>query len=330
VTWATVQEFSEEQVAQLLAPPKVIAALEDSFRRDYRKTVWMPPRTHLEIPSLGVLLIMPCHDREQGRMGIKLVLVRNHSTASGETVRATYFLLDPETAAVQAVVAANRLTEVRTAAASALATKYLARPDSATLGVFGTGRQARAHIQVLPAVRAFRRVLVCGSTPERSQAFVRQWPAQQNITLEPADAHHCLAEADVVCTCTTSRVPLFDGRRLRPGTHLNLVGAFQPQAREVDDEAIRRARVVVDTYEGALAEAGDLLQPLERGVIRREHIAADLHELVSGKKPGRRSAQEITLFKSVGFAFEDLVAAALVCEQDSSAEGQNRSDKTGG
>jgi ornithine cyclodeaminase/alanine dehydrogenase-like protein (mu-crystallin family) len=227
-------------------------------------------------------------------------------------------------------VAANRLTEVRTAAASALATKYLARPDSTNLGIFGTGRQARAHIRVLPAVREFRRVLVCGSSPARSQAFVRQLSTEQNLKIEPADARRCVVESDVVCTCTTSQVSLFDGRWLRPGTHLNLVGAFQPNAREVDDETIRRSRVVVDTYEGALAEAGDLLIPLRRGVIGREHITANLHEIISGKKPGRQSAEEITLFKSVGFAFEDLVTAKLVCEQDLSAPGQNCSGKAGG
>ncbi|HKZ53545.1 MAG TPA: ornithine cyclodeaminase family protein [Candidatus Acidoferrales bacterium] len=324
-----MREFSEEQVAQLLVPARVIAALEESLRHNYRKSVWMPPRTHVDVPSLGVLLIMPCQDRERGGLGIKLVLVRNRPTAGGETVRATYFLLDSETAEVKAVVAANRLTEMRTAATSAVATKYLARLDSTTLGVFGTGRQARVHIQVLPEVRKFRRVLVCGSSPQRSQAFVRQLSPEQALTIEAADARRCIAESDVVCTCTTSQIPLFEGRWLRPGTHLNLVGAFQPNAREVDDETIRRSRVVVDTYEGALAEAGDLLIPLERGVIRREHIGADLHEIVSGKRPGRQSAEEITVFKSVGFALEDLVTAKLVCEQDFSAPGQTRSDKTG-
>ncbi len=120
-----------------------------------------------------------------------------------------------------------------------------------------------------------------------------------------------MRESDVLCTCTTANEPLFDGRLLRPGTHLNLVGTFQDRTREVDDETVKRARVVVDTYEGAMAEAGDLLIPLRNGVIARDHILADLHELASGRKTGRTAPDDITLFKSVGCALEDLVTAML-------------------
>jgi ornithine cyclodeaminase/alanine dehydrogenase-like protein (mu-crystallin family) len=234
-----------------------------------------------------------------------------------DTVQATYLWLDPDTMETRAIMAANTLTDVRTAATSAVATKYLARPEAGTLGIFGTGRQARAHIQILARGFKFRRVLVCGSRPERSQEFARQLSQENELAIEPVEARDCVAESDVICTCTTSKVPLFDGGWVRPGTHLNLVGAFQPNAREVDDETIRRARVVVDTYEGALAEAGDLLIPLDQGVITRDHISADLHEIVSGKKVSRRSPDEITLFKSVGCALEDLVTAKLVYDQAS-------------
>jgi ornithine cyclodeaminase len=132
------------------------------------------------------------------------------------------------------------------------------------------------------------------------------------ITVEPANAETLARESDVLCTCTPSPTPLFDGSWLRPGTHLNLAGAFQPETREVDDITVKRSYVVVDAYGGALQEAGDLLIPLKNGTINRSHIAADLHEIASGKKPGRKSAYSITLFKSVGCALEDLVAAQLV------------------
>jgi ornithine cyclodeaminase len=131
-------------------------------------------------------------------------------------------------------------------------------------------------------------------------------------TVESVYSRACAAESDVLCTCTTSHKPLFDGHLLRPGTHLNLVGAFQPHTREVDDITIQRSRVIVDTYEGALAEAGDLLLPLKAGIIVRSHILADLHQLVSQKPVIRRGPDDITLFKSVGCALEDLVAAELV------------------
>jgi ornithine cyclodeaminase/alanine dehydrogenase-like protein (mu-crystallin family) len=182
------------------------------------------------------------------------------------------------------------------------------------LGVFGCGRQARAHLRILPLVRSFERLLVCGSDPAQTQQFANEIGSELKVKVEATDARTCVEQSDVICTCTTAREPLFDGAWVRPGTHLNLVGAFQPEAREVDDATIQRARVVVDTYDGALAESGDLLIPLRRGVISREHLAADLHQLVCGGKPGRSSLEEITVFKSLGCALEDLVAANLVAE----------------
>ena len=174
------------------------------------------------------------------------------------------------------------------------------------------GRQARAHIQVLPLVRRFERVLVCGNHPAQAREFATQMSQEINRPVESVDAQACATQSDVLCTCTTSQVPLFDGKLLRPGTHLNLVGAFQPHAREVDSRTVKRARVVVDTYDGALAEAGDLLLPVKEGVISRDHIAADLNQLLTGKKQGRTSPSELTLFKSVGCALEDLATAELL------------------
>jgi ornithine cyclodeaminase/alanine dehydrogenase-like protein (mu-crystallin family) len=207
---------------------------------------------------------------------------------------------------------ADHLTDLRTAGTSAVATGLMANPEARTLGVFGSGRQAEAHLTVLRRIRGFERFVVCGSGRSDLQGFCRRMKQEHGMDVEPVDAGRCARESDVICTCTTSAAPLFDGRWLRPGTHLNLVGAFQRHTREVDDETIRRSRVVVDTYEGALAEAGDLLIPINSGVVNREHIVADLHELASGKKQVRRSAEEITLFKSVGCALEDLVTARLI------------------
>lgn len=310
-----MQILSDNQVRAALGPKNVIAAIEEAFRRDYRLSVQMPPRLHFEIPSAGVFLVMPCHDRALPGMGIKLVMVRERPAPGQDSVEATYLLLEPETAEVLALLSANYLTDLRTAATSAVATKHLARLDAATLGIFGTGRQARSHVRVLPEVRAFQRVLVCGSSLAGSEAFARQLATDQALEVIAADARRCATESDVICTCTTAKEPLFDGCWLCPGTHLNLVGAFRPTTREVDDHTIATAHVVVDTYEGALAEAGDLLIPLGCGVITRDHIRADLHEIVSGKKPARSSPEEITVFKSVGCALEDLVAAKAVYER---------------
>ena len=262
---------------------------------------------------------MSCYDRAAGTLGMKLVVVRDKArdkTPAADRVQATYLLLDPQTAQPRLTIAANYLTDLRTAATSAVATKFLARPDVSTLGIFGTGRLARAHLSVLPLARNFQRVLICGRNPSRSAEFIEEFSrsseAVSGLTLTAADARTCAAESDVLCTCTSHGAPLFDGRDLRPGTHLNLTGAFRPQTREVDTHTIQHARLVVDTYNAAWSEVGELLIPLQEGAINRDHIAADLHELVSGSKQARRSPKEITVFKSVGCALEDLVAAELL------------------
>lgn len=296
--------ISENQVRTSTKIDEVIRAVSEAFARDFRATLQMPVRTQLDL-GRSVLLLMPCHDPTLGAAGVKMVTV---SPKTG--VNATYLLLDPETGKTLAIIEANYLTDVRTAATSAVATDLLARRDADTLGVFGCGRQARAHLIVLPHVRSFRGFLVSGRSDAKS--FCASMKHEHGIEVEPVDAETCARESDVICTCTTSHEPLFDGRLLRPGTHLNLVGAFQTHTREVDDETVQRSRIVVDTYEGALAEAGDLLIPIRKGVISHEHIVSDLHELVGGEKTVRTSPEDITLFKSVGCALEDLVTAKLV------------------
>lgn len=303
-------ELTERDVRQRLVPARVISAIETAFRDRY-SSVAVPVRTQMNLAN-GIFLVMPCYDRAGHALGMKLVVVQNQPACPEDRIQATYLLLDPQTGAPKLIVPANYLTDLRTAATSAVATKFLAREDVKTLGIFGTGRQARAHARVLPLVRRFERVLVCGKEVNLSREFANEVSAEIGVPVEPAAPSDCAANSDVICACTTSVVPLFDGNLLRRGTHLNLVGAFQPHTCEVDSVAIQRARVVVDTYGGALAEAGDLLIPMQEGVIGRDHIVADLHELVSGKKTVRTAATEITLFKSVGCALEDLVTAELL------------------
>jgi ornithine cyclodeaminase/alanine dehydrogenase-like protein (mu-crystallin family) len=321
--------LTEADVRRRLDPAQLCAAIESAFRDRY-PSISLPPRTHAEL-ARGIFLVMSCYDGAANALGMKLILLRDEAqvqthaaTAHQESgravvdipegrVQATYLLLDPDTAQPRLTIAANYLTDLRTAATSAVATKFLARPDASTLGIFGTGRLARTHLAVLRLVRNFHRVLICGRNPTRSAEFVRQLSAEMpSLAITATDARTCAAQSDVICTCTSHPAPLFDGRDLRSGTHLNLVGAFRPQNREVDTVTIQRARVVVDTYGGALSEVGDLLIPLQEGAIPRDHVVADLHELVSGSKQGRRSPEEITVFKSVGCALEDLVAAELL------------------
>lgn len=301
--------ITEDQFRHIANVDDVVRAIRAAFTRDFSSTLRMPPRTSMQMNG-AVLLLMPAYDSALNAAGVKLVSV---SEKSG--VQAVYELLNPATGTPVARIEANYLTDLRTAATSAVATDLLARSDANTLGVFGSGRQAAAHFAVLLRVRRFQRFLVCGSGRSALSSFCEKMKADHGIDVEPVTAEICARDSDVICTCTTARAPLFDGRWLRPGTHLNLVGAFQPDTREVDDQTVQRARVVVDTYAGAMAEAGDLLIPIRKGLIDHCHVIADLHEIASGKKAGRTRTDDITLFKSVGCALEDLVTALLVYEQ---------------
>jgi ornithine cyclodeaminase len=296
--------LSEDDVVRALDPGMLIDSVEMAFGMMRDHVLRMPERTHLQLAGGGVALMMPCYDEVHGA-GVKIV---GFSSEAG--VQATYLLLDHHTGAVTAMFPANALTDLRTAAVSALATDQLARSDARTLGIFGTGRQARAHVRMLPHVRDFDRILVCGSRPEKSRAFVQEL-VKAGLRAVAAEPNEC-ATADVVCTCTTSITPVLRGEWLRPGAHVNAVGTFRPDTRELDTDAVMRARVFVDTYDGALAEAGDLLLPMAEHAIPPEHICGDLHEVISCKKNGRTADDEITIFKSVGCALADLAAAQLL------------------
>ena len=302
---------TDAELEALLDPLQVIAAIRTAFA-DGLERVSMPPRLHLET-NTGTLLVMPCAIDGDNICGVKVVSVSREARPEGR-VRASYVLLDSTTTTPISTFEANHLTDIRTAATTAVATEILARPDASVLGIFGTGRQAEAHIALLSGAKSFQRILVCGTSPEKTQAFVRRIRQRCGCEIEPAGAETCARSSDVICTCTNVLEPLFPGELVQPGTHLNLIGTFQPKAREVDSTLIRRARVFVDTYEAALAEAGDILLPLHAGEIGREHVLGDLHELASSAKPGRRSRDEITVFKSVGCALEDLVTAKLALQ----------------
>src|SRR5215471_17302409 len=240
--------LTEDQVRSSANIDDVIRTIRDAFARDFHSTLHMPVRSQLDLGA-SVLLLMPCYDSELQAAGVKTVTVSHKSG-----VNATYALLDPVLGTTLAQIEANYLTDLRTAATSAVATALLARHNVRTLGVFGAGRQARVHFAVLPHVRRFRRFLVCGSQRSDVKGFCRSMRDDYGIEVEPVNAETCARESDVLCTCTTSHEPLFPGRVLRPGTHLNLVGAFQTHTREVDDETVKRSRAIVDTYEGAMAE----------------------------------------------------------------------------
>lgn len=290
------------ELARLLPVSDAVDALQKAFAGPLPDA---PPRTRMEAGS-GELLLMPAvGDREAG---VKLVTVSPANPDRGlPLIHSLYVLLDGTTLAPVALVDGAALTGLRTAAVSALATRHLARPDASRLVIFGAGVQAGAHLDAMAAVRPVTDVTVVSRTPERAEALAER--ARGRGLNAVVGARDSVGQGDLICTCTTATEPLFDGRMVRPGAHINAVGAYRPDTREVDDETVRRARIVVETRQAALAEAGDLVMPITSGVISETDIAADLAEVVQGATV-RRGPDDVTLFKSVGVAFEDLVVAA--------------------
>lgn len=304
---------SAAEVAEATPYPDLIAALRDAFAGAAGVTA--PPRAHHAVPCAGraprTLLTMPAWGADGG-VCVKLAQVVPDNGARGlPSVMGVVLLADAGTGAWTHAMDGGEITVRRTAAASALAASFLARADAAQLFMVGAGRLAPALIAAHAAVRPIRRVRVWARRPEAA-ARVVDWALEQGFDAAPATLEDGAAEADVIACATLSTAPLIRGAWLRPGAHLDLVGAFRPDMRETDAAAVARAAVFVDTRAGAAAEAGDLIQAAAEGAFQPAGIRADLAELCAGARPGRRDAAEITLFKSVGASIEDWAAARLV------------------
>lgn len=307
--------FDAVRTAELLPWGAVVDALEAGFRDGCE----MPVRHHhgVAAPSGGpeaTLLLMPAWT-VGGYLGVKVASVFPGNASRGlGAVQASYILASGETGEPLALIDGLELTLRRTAAASALAARFLARPDSRRLLVVGTGNLAPHLAGAHAAVNPELEIGFWGRRPERALAASRS-PLLEGLSAGTAsDLEAAVRTADIVSTATLATAPLLFGDWLRPGVHVDLVGGFTPGMREADDEAVRRSTVFVDTRDGALVEAGDLTQPIESGALRAEDVAADFHDLCRGGHGGRRGASEITLFKSVGAALEDLFAAILLWE----------------
>lgn len=299
------------------------ADMVEALRQGFREDVVTPVRHHHPLvrggEADGMLLLMPAWSdtgsgvAEDAVMGVKLVSVIPGNAARGiASVVGAYVLMSGVTGEPLAVLDGTRLTLWRTAAASALAADFLARADASTLVMVGAGALAEHLIEAHAAARPIRRVLIWNRSPDKAAAMAASFAGRAFTVEAVGDLDAALAEADIVSAATMSNEPIIRGAALRPGTHVDLVGGYTPAMREADDTAVARARVYVDTRAGALKEAGDVTRPIESGVLKAEDVAGDLADLCRGRASGRRSAEEITLFKSVGTALEDLVAARLV------------------
>jgi ornithine cyclodeaminase/alanine dehydrogenase-like protein (mu-crystallin family) len=286
--------LDEAAIHRLLRMEDLIPAMERAMADFSAGRAVQPVRTSFEVPGQGgYFFLMPAY---AGALGAKLVTLYPNNQGV-PTHHARIVLFKPETGEPLATMDGRLITEMRTAAVSAVATRLLAKPDTAVLALIGAGVQARSHLQALRLVRNFREVRVY--SPRSARAFAEEFGVTAASSAEEA-----VRGADVIVTATTSRTPVLAGAWLSPGTHINAVGAPRPDWRELDDELLRRARIVVDSRAAAPVESGD--------IIAAGHIEAELGEVVSGTVPGRTAPAEITLFKSLGMAVEDVVAADLV------------------
>ena len=298
-----------------------IASQEHAFREHGLGTAQTPHRLGLKVPGQGGLYIampaylgqMPLADENQvGAMAVKVLTFYPGNPAEGRpAIVATVLLHDPNSGALLAIMDGASITGLRTAAGSAVATKYLARADAATVGILGSGVQAETHLIAMREVRPIRTAWVYSRDRDRRTEFAERMAARLGIEVTPVSSVRAAVEgADIVVTATTARAPIVDGDWFAAGVHINCVGSGIPDRRELDDKIVQRAKIVVDTHASAMEEAGDLLIPMANGLITQAAIHADLGEIVTGQKAGRADEQEITIFKSVGVALQDVAAAA--------------------
>jgi len=315
--------FDGAAVDAALGYPQLVDVLQAAFRQG----ALAPLRHHHAIALDGrpeaTLLLMPAWEAKApgsglaGRyLGVKSVTVFPDNAARGKpAVFGTYLLLSAETGETLAVMDATRLTAWRTGAASALASRFLSRPDSSRMLMVGAGALAPQLVRAHASVRPIREVALWNRSRDRALELAAALAPTGLAVTVAEDLETAARRADIISTATISAEPLILGDWLQPGTHVDCVGAYKPSMRETDDATVRKARLYVDTRTGAFNEAGDILQPIAAGVIGKEAILGDLFDLCRGAVPGRGSAGEITLFKSVGAAIEDLAAAIAVYER---------------
>lgn len=306
--------ITDEKIREALTMPEAIRAVKEAFIQLSTGQAIVPARTSLEIPEFRMTaLVMPAYLPRSKRLGLKLISLCEDNPAKGlPMAQAVSIIMDAELGTPLAVLDASVLTAVRTGAASGAATDALARKEARTAAIFGCGVQGRTQLEAIAAVRPIRKIFVFDINPKAAAAFAEEMRRKLALDVEPATSPEVLREADVISTATTSSVPVFSDAHLKPGVHINAVGSYKPHVREIPGETIRRAKVFVDQKKACLEEAGDLIIPLRENLIDEGHIRAEIGEVLAGLKPGRGSEDEITVFKSVGNAVQDLAMASLI------------------
>jgi ornithine cyclodeaminase/alanine dehydrogenase-like protein (mu-crystallin family) len=302
-----IRILSADDVKKALPMPKAIDAMRIAFGQLSAGQATLPLRPQISTDN-GDTLFMPAYLHQTHDLGIKIVSIYGGNPAKGlPRITATVLVLDPETGILKAFMDGSSLTAIRTGACGGLATELLSRQDSKTVALFGAGVQARTQLKAVMAVRDIKYVNLVSRTQASAQKLAEEiatWTEPPVVRI-PSTPKEAIQDADIVITATTSSNPLFDGNDLRHGTHITSIGSYTPEKREVDTITLQRARIVVDSREACLIEAGDIIIP-------NAQIDAEIGEIVNGGKPARQSDNEITFFKSVGIAAQDVAAASVV------------------
>jgi ornithine cyclodeaminase len=313
-----IRVLKAADIRQALSMAEAIEVIKDAFVQLSLKQAQSPVRTSLTLKSPGeVALIMSAYLGETKALGAKMVSVLPQNPQRGlPTVQALVVLFSASTGGPLAILEGTHLTQVRTGAATGAATQMLSRSNSRKLGLFGAGGQALSQAEGVLAAREVERISIFDVLPEKAEGLkvaLKGSPWGQKVdVLSARSPLEALEGADIIVTATNSRQPVFDGKALGEGAHINAIGSFKPEMQEVDEETIRRGRIFVDSVQACLEEAGDLIIPLKKGLIRESDILAELGEVILGKKPGRRNDQEVTYFKSVGNAVQDISVAQAI------------------
>lgn len=310
--------LSEADVQALLPLSDLIPAMRDALVEYSAGRVRQPVRTVLEVgPSKAFFGVMPAFVAATGALGTKLVTVYASNLERGlPSHLATIVLLDDTTGELRALLDGRYITEARTAAVSAVSVQLLARPDASVLAMIGTGVQARSHLEAIGHVARLGEVRVWSPTRANRQRFVTESRDRTSVPVRAADsAEEAVTGADIVALVSSSREPVVRSEWIAGGAHVCAVGACRPDQREMDTALVRRARLFVDSRAGALTEAGDVLLPIREGAIDEAHIVAELGDVAAGRAVGRTGADDVTCFKSLGMAVEDVAAARLACDR---------------
>jgi len=305
--------LDNRQIQELLPMTECIELMADALAALARGEVFQPLRTIVRPPEArGLLGLMPAYRAgERGAFGLKAICVFPENPAKGKDAhQGAVMLFSRETGELLALMNASEITAIRTAAVSAVATRLLARDDAQQLGIIGAGVQARTHLEALAAVRTIIRARVSARNIEHAQQLVREMQPKVGFPIEPVETNEeAVRDADVIVTATSSLEPVINKDWISPGAHVNAIGTHSPNSREIDSATMARARIFTDRRESALNEAGDYLLAAKEGLVTPESILGEIGELLIRTKTGRTSSTEITLFKSLGLAIEDVVSA---------------------